>query len=129
MIKYVNQLILRLILYYLPKRGKRIILLVLGYLTFHQDQTVEISKHEIMTYCNRNKVTCNEEVILFVMTLRHFLYNIAEFSYLKTTSFKSIQEFYQAVPHCLYYDKSKTMLRELTEIIHEKTIPVNAEYA
>lgn len=129
MINYVNQLILRFILYYLPRRGKRIILLVLGYLTFHQDQTTEISKHEIMSYCHRKKVTSNEEVILFVMALRNLLYDIPEFSHLKNTSFKSIQEFYQAVPTCLYYDKSKVAIHELTEIIHEKTVPVDLEYA
>lgn len=115
--KWLSRVLVNFIAHFIPKRGKRIIYIVVCYLIWSQNQDKQTIRHELIEINNKLNIAADEHAINFVVELRDLLLEIDEFKALKSQPQSKINTYaVNLMPSWVTYGDKAEVTRDLSEV-------------
>lgn len=118
MIKHLHCKVFTTLLKWLPAKGKRIIFILMSYLIWSKSQDQEDIIKGIQDLNYHFRLTKNQDVLHFVITLKEVLSSLDEFKPLREIEENKpvLDKVFKSMPDYLKYDDERSMREELSYI-------------
>lgn len=115
--KWLSRLLVNFIAHLMPKRGKRIIYIVMCYLIWSQNEDKQKIRHELIEINNKLNIATDEHAINFVIELRGLLLETDEFKTLKSQPPSKISAYaVNRMPSWLNYGDKDEVVQDLSTV-------------
>lgn len=116
-------MLVNFIAHFIPKRGKRIIYIVLCYLIWSQNEDKQKIKHELIEINNKLNIVGDEHAINFVIELRELLLEADEIRTLKIQPQSKLNTYaVNLIPSWLIYGDKNTVKNDLSEVFKARYV-------
>lgn len=117
--KWLKSLIVNFIARLLPKRGKRIIFVVMCYLIWSSTTDKDQIRYEIIEINNKLNLCRDEEALRFAIELKDILFSLDDFKCATTLPTKDLKtKLIGSMPDWLKYDNESNIESELQTVFN-----------